>query len=362
MIRFTLLMFMMFSMSSSDPAMEQEPLEPDEEKKEEVEPRIFVSIPNYRDPEGQATINDLFTQASRPERVFVGHVLQIVEAEDKTCTKPLNDKYQENVRTKVVEAHLARGPCAARRWAQELWKGEEFYLQIDSHTRFAAGWDSSLLQMWHSADSKKPIITTYPPGYELDSWDISKAEKKPALLCAKQFGSDGMLRIASKTLDACPQQPLPSLFWAAGFAFSSSEVIKDAPYPDDWPCLFFGEESAMAVRLWTSGYDFFCPTSNVLYHLWSRSYRPSWRELFGQNSKMGEMQAESMRTVQALLTGKEVKSGLGEARTLKAFCDFCGIDFDKKEISVRALSGGQDKMIFRENRKEAALSIALAAE
>lgn len=32
-------------------------------------------------------------------------------------------------------------------------------------------------------------------------------------------------------------------------------------------------------RLWTSGYDFFIPPRNVIYHLWTRSYRPTFREV-----------------------------------------------------------------------------------
>ena len=32
--------------------------------------------------------------------------------------------------------------------------------------------------------------------------------------------------------------------------------------------LFTGEEIMHAVRLWTSGWDFFCPSENLVYHLY----------------------------------------------------------------------------------------------
>jgi hypothetical protein len=60
----------------------------------------------------------------------------------------------------------AKGPCYARALAQQLWKGEEKFLQIDSHMRFVPEWDSTLEAMLSACDSKKPILSTYPTGYE----------------------------------------------------------------------------------------------------------------------------------------------------------------------------------------------------
>ena len=45
------------------------------------------------------------------------------------------------------------------------------------------------------------------------------------------------------------------------------------PYDPHLPPLFFGEETSMAARLYTNGWDFFAPTQAVVYHLWSREYR-----------------------------------------------------------------------------------------
>lgn len=39
------------------------------------------------------------------------------------------------VRQVVVPHDEAQGPCWARWMAQQLWRGEEFFLQIDSHMR-----------------------------------------------------------------------------------------------------------------------------------------------------------------------------------------------------------------------------------
>lgn len=65
----------------------------------------------------------------------------------------------------------ATGPCKARFLAQQLWDGEDFYLQIDSHMRFVPGWDSKLKHMLQQAEHMstygKAVISSYPPAYEV---------------------------------------------------------------------------------------------------------------------------------------------------------------------------------------------------
>ena len=63
-------------------------------------------------------------------------------------------------------------------------------------------------------------------------------------------------------------------------------MLKEVPYDPHLLFLFFGEESSMSARLWTHGWDFFAPPEHFIYHLWSRSYRPTFRELPDQESLM----------------------------------------------------------------------------
>ena len=46
---------------------------------------IFVSIPSYRDPECQYTIQNLFQTATFPERIFVGVCMQYDRVADTNC-------------------------------------------------------------------------------------------------------------------------------------------------------------------------------------------------------------------------------------------------------------------------------------
>jgi Glycosyltransferase (GlcNAc) len=50
---------------------------------------------------------------------------------------------------------------AGRAEVMKLWRGEQWFLQVDSHCRFAAGWDDKLIRMAGQTGSPKPVLSTY---------------------------------------------------------------------------------------------------------------------------------------------------------------------------------------------------------
>ncbi|KAJ1483978.1 GlcNAc-domain-containing protein, partial [Baffinella frigidus] len=161
----------------------------------------------------------------------------------------------------------ARGPCWARYLAQKLWNHEEYYLQIDSHMRFVEGWDAEIISQLKACPSDRPVLSTYPPGYPPSSWFQGLGFRYVGCL----FGNTldfGLIRVLGRGVFVrCVF--VPGLFWAAGYSFSCSSLIKDVPYDPSLKNLFFGEEMTMLARMWTKGYDVFAPTKSLLFHLWS---------------------------------------------------------------------------------------------
>ncbi|KAJ0398373.1 hypothetical protein ATCC90586_000710 [Pythium insidiosum] len=313
---------------------------------------IFVAIPSYRDPECAPTVIDLFRKASHPSRIFVGICLQSEHEElDEAALRAdvaaaLGERQPRANQLRIRWMHYsdAAGPCVARAEAQSLWSGEQFYLQIDSHMRVQEGWDSFLIDELSRCPSQKAILTTYPLGYTLP--DNCSSDSRPTLLCASRFDEDGMLRQASKTLAKKADSPIPSLFWAAGFAFSSSQVIEEVPYHRSLRFLFFGEEASMSARLWTHGWDFFAPSAMPIYHLWSRAYRPVFQEL--ESDERRDAREESMKRVADLLLEREPRSpfGLGGVRTMQQYEQHIGVSFATGSIEWRAEWGGLDPIQF----------------
>ncbi|KAG7389730.1 Egl nine 3 [Phytophthora boehmeriae] len=312
---------------------------------------IFVSIPSYRDSECRHTIDDLYAKATFPGRISVGIYLQTDETD--TTRAYLESKYSSSkVRVHCVDYRDAAGPCVARAHAQKLWQGEKYHLQIDSHMRFRPGWDCFLISELESCPSTKPILTTYPLGYTLPN-EVS-SECRPTLLCATSFDNRKLLRQTGKVLAKKAAVPIPSLFWAAGYAFSSSHVIKEVPYDETLRFLFFGEEISMAARLWTSGWDFFAPSETAVYHLWTRAHRPVFQEL--ESDELIRCRMASVQYVKRLLnvdnstTEDSVsgvgKFGLGSERTLECYEKHIGVNFGAGDVDWRSQWGNLDPIQF----------------
>lgn len=303
---------------------------------------IFVSIIAYRDPELIPTLRSMYSRAAHPQRVIAGVVWQGDDADpiDAKVMRDL-DAFASSLPSSACIRQLrlshleARGPCFARALAQErLFADESFYLQIDSHMRFALDWDRQIIEQWKQCGDDKAVLTTYPPPYQRESTEAAEGKTAtassasaqvaaassssaaaapashssfsesdpPTVLCASHFHpSDGMLRICGRLLAASPAAPLRSSFYAAGFAFSPGSSIRAAPYDRHLQNLFFGEESSMACRLYTAGYSFWTPTRNLLWHCWSRDYRPSFREVTKDDPKQQRREQIARHRVRAIL-------------------------------------------------------------
>lgn len=184
---------------------------------------IFVSVVSYRDPDIQNTVDDLFAKAADPSSVFVGVFLQIDNDVDQDCLiKP-----RPNVRIETVDAKDARGVGYARSKAQALWRGEDFFFQVDSHMRFAQGWDQRLLDM-HAECGENSVISTYPlpfiPPNTLNADRLVRIEPK-------KFDTDGVLLQKSGMYPIIEDQKMErSAFIAGGMLFGPSSMIMEVPY------------------------------------------------------------------------------------------------------------------------------------
>ena len=324
--------------------------------------RIFVSVASYRDPETEKTLAHLFATAEDPRRVRVALVSQydaLAGADDAFLGPLYNGDFEKLVTRVRVDFRDAAGPCPARAVAQAHHRGEPYVLQIDSHMRFRFHWDSYLIATLKSLKSDKAILTAYPVGYEVSPAETLPAETRPTLLCPASFGPDGMLRIAGRLLRAAPAAPVPSPLWCAGFAFSTAAALRDAPYDGSLRHLFFGEELLMAARLWTSGFDFFAPPQNVVYHLWSRAGRRTVDDDAASAPRAAD-RAAALARVEAALDGTDA-AGLGSSRPLAAFFRRVGVDFAGKRLLPGAEHGGLPPASFAVGAKVVEDLAALAA-
>jgi hypothetical protein len=110
---------------------------------------IFVSIAAYNDPSLEDTIRSAIYSADNPDRISFGVALQYDHEPD------LEEFSGNNLNTISYEPETRPGVVRVRyNISKELYSGEDYYLQIDSHYLFTPGWDTSLIDYYQKISSE----------------------------------------------------------------------------------------------------------------------------------------------------------------------------------------------------------------
>lgn len=296
---------------------------------------IFVSIPSYRDALCKETLKHLFERAERPERVFVGLCDQVHPQDvDEVCTPP--EEFKNQVRTVRIPVQEARGPTFARYLISKLWDGEEFWFSLDAHSNFLHKWDSILVDMMRRHPYKS-IVSHYPPATEPQ---LGEDFGRIPWLCKVGFGKGAPQGLVIQECGECHPQhrgknnlTCMAITIGAGFYFGRSLMIYDAPFDKYLDYMFQGEELLLASRLWTAGWDFYSPTTNVICHKYGSRKHSVFFEDRSPSRNEKEMRSHARATW--LLGSGTLKPdpapeiehlGMGSVRTLKEYFEFSGID------------------------------------
>lgn len=285
---------------------------------------IFVSIASYRDSQLGPTVRDCLANADLPGELRFGICWQ--HSPDEPW--PLDD--DPRLRVLDVDYRDSRGACWARAQIGDLVSGEDWYLQLDSHHRFAPGWDTQLIAMAESTGSPRPIISTYPTGFTLP--EEPQRNVKPWQITFGRWTPEGIPLFRPRPIRRWRRmdRPLRARFIGACFIFTRAQWVTDVPY--DPELYFTGEEISLAVRSFTSGYDFFHPHRTLVWHEWSRSYRTKhWTDHTpsrGAATPWWELNDRSMSKVRDFLCEPHTGPyGCGTERTIADYQAYCGLDF-----------------------------------
>ncbi len=289
---------------------------------------IFVQIASYRDAQLLPTLRDCVAKAEHPDRLRFGICWQHDGTESLA-------EFTSDPRFRVIEVDYreAQGTCWARDKVQRLYEDEDYTLQIDSHHRFVENWDSELIAMLKAVPRPKPLLTSYAPSFNPQTGAM---DDKPYALKFTRFFNEGALSIYPVTIDNWAEltEPVPARFFSAHFAFTYGFFCREVPYDPNY--YFLGEESNMAVRAFTHGYDLFHPHRMILWHEYTRDHSPKhWEDHTpekGATVPWWERNDESFRR-NRILFGMENDEldigpyGFGNVRSLKDYERYAGINF-----------------------------------
>lgn len=244
---------------------------PYNKRKPEKNGLIFVSIASYRDPLLKSTVESLLSNCSDINRLRIV-ICEQNSPDDDFSLKPIYPG------TKILRMSYkkARGPCWARYLIQQEWKSEEYYLQIDSHTRFVKDWDKKLITMVKSLPYKS-CLSNYVSTFNIKTGEIIDKPLRGPMKAICRDKNDKFVRFNSKYVDKL-SKPEISMGWSGCFSFSSSQIIVDAPYDPYTPFLFFGEEMDIFQRLYTRGWTMYVPDVPICFTTFDRTYRNTFWE------------------------------------------------------------------------------------
>lgn len=300
------------------------------------EDKIFIQIASYRDPQLVPTIEDMIAKAKNPENLVFGLCWQYDE------TEPV-DMFDENPQFRVSKHHYSesQGLGWARHITNTLYDDEEFTLQIDSHHRFVQDWDVIVLEDFNQAlmISDKPIITTYCTPFD-PTQDESTWNPVPCLMSQYEFSNDKLLMSMPWFIRDYKEKKkvIRSRTLSGHFYFTYGKFVTEVAYDPD---IYFGgytEETTLSLRAFTNGYDFFSPYRMVMWHEYTRNYRPKHWDDHGKESQTkktsGERDIFARNKTRQLFGTQEYgidmgQYGLGSVRSLHEYEVYGGFDFKK---------------------------------
>lgn len=290
---------------------------------------IFISIASYRDNECPNTITSIFENAAFPERIYLGICQQNAD-EDVDCFNP---NYSNNIRIIRLKDTDAKGPTYARWICSNLYRGEDYFMQIDSHSKFVKDWDKKLIEMIQSIPDDKAVLSNYPNDWKT----IDEENEEVPIFCSLTFEERIIKPRALLITPTKDFYTIPCV--SGGFFFTKGSFLKDVPYDPDLPHLFAGEEILFSVRLWTHGYNFYAPNQRIIYHYYNRDEAPKYWD----NPEYKRWQPLSFKKVEYILGLRksyhnkiplEPSSILGKTRSLEDYYSYIG--FDKKGKKIKA--------------------------
>ena len=302
---------------------------------------IFVQIASYRDPQLIPTLKSMIENAKNPKKLIIG-ICRQYHPDDKF---DVLDEYKNDKRFRVTDVLYSesKGVCWARNQVQQLYGGEEYTLQIDSHMRFEKNWDETFIKMIKQLQKKgfeKPLLTGYVSSFNPEN-DPEQRIREPWRMAFDRFIPEGAVFFLPESIPGWQdlKEPVPARFYSAHFCFTLGKFSVEVQHDPEF--YFHGEEISIAVRAFTHGYDLFHPHKTVIWHEYTRKGRTKQWDDDKEWGKKNELSHKKNRQLFGM-DGEDVTMdfsfyGFGTERTLKDYEIYSGLKFSNRAVQQYTL-------------------------
>ena len=298
--------------------------------------KIFIQIASYRDPQLVPTIKDMLANAKKPKNLVFSIARQYHEEDGFDNL----DEFRNDKRFKILDIPYleSKGVCWARNLTQQLYNGETYTLQIDSHMRTVKDWDEILIKMVKGLQKDgypKPLLTGYVPSFDPDN-DPQGRANEPWRMVFDRFIPEGAVFFLPETIPNWKdiKKPVTARFYSAHFCFTLGQFSTEVQHNPEY--YFHGEEISIAARAYTWGYDLFHPHIPVFFHEYTRKGRT---KQWDDDKEWGNKNTHSHLTNRKLFgmdgetqEGHDGHYGFGSVRTLRDYEIYSGLLFGERAI------------------------------
>ena len=135
----------------------------------------------------------------------------------------------------------------------------------------------------------------------------------------------------------------------AGFVFAHASFLREVPFDPYLPFIFMGEELDFSARMWTAGWDIFCPPRSIVAHAYLRPQKPKfWGALqrsigAGTHNSLQKFVLPRVKHMVGYPEDTRISSladtslaahlddyGLGTQRSIQAYQKYADLDFVQK--------------------------------
>lgn len=287
---------------------------------------ILVMIPSFKDPYLMLTVRSLIDNADNPDRV---HFAVCYQDDDMNMLNEL----QQIDHCKII--HILPEDTSGAGYAYHLLEtmldDEDFVLCTEAHVYAVKGWDTYLTNEIEQLGDKA-VISDWMNDFDKDNLPTKPCEghmtaiKFIANTCAM------WLRWGDTIKTSYPARGCLSIRHCV---FGKSQFIRDCKHD---PTMIDGTaEASYTLTLWTHGYDIYHSPWCYLYHC----YKVCTKFTDAQHNQENRISVPRLKLYVGIVDNSNTDVDLGEyapgtERSVQAFEQFSGIDFEGCRLSRRA--------------------------
>lgn len=294
---------------------------------------IFLSIASYRDPDLINTVRSAYNNATNPANIFFSVFSQAEEHEHPDLSFVDQLRYQKAHWTESL------GACWAREIANRDLVGD-YFLQIDSHSRFVLGWDEMLITAYQKAQEfwgNRIWFTNYPDAFELGESGEAVLQANDRLYKLRAYWHEESRMVMGAWDDVKDtEHGDEQFFMSANCMFGETKLMAEIPY--DRELYFTGEEPSLGLRAYTRGMRLISPTIKFMFTNFNRpnsKRRLHWED----HHQWGQLNKKSYERLAQIMTGDISLGiyGIGSNYLFEQYQKVTGIDLsDKKDTIANA--------------------------